>query len=116
MKVTTLAISFLLFAISPLYAGDASKGEKIYLKICKSCHRLSDGKKVGPGFQGVTKRRSEKWIRAWITNPKAMIKKKDKIALSLIKGKRRGKMPKLKIMQKKENRDNIIAFLKKNDS
>lgn len=51
----------------------ATSGEKIVNVKCASCHKMTDEKLVGPGWKGVTTRKSAEWIMNFITNPDAMI-------------------------------------------
>ncbi len=54
---------------------DPKVGEALYLsKGCKACHNLTDVKLVGPGFKGVTGRRSLTWMGRMILHPEVMIK------------------------------------------
>jgi hypothetical protein len=53
----------------------ASGGEKIFGVKCSSCHKLTDERLVGPGWAGVTTRRTPEWIMNFITNPDPMITK-----------------------------------------
>lgn len=102
----------LLTLVSTLaYAGNPENGKKLFMKKCKTCHRLTEGTKVGPSLLGVTQRRSEEWLQKWLQDPKAMLKAGDPIAVELLK-KYKKKMPKLKLMQSKKNRDDVISFLK----
>ncbi|HEB71716.1 MAG TPA: c-type cytochrome [Nitrospirae bacterium] len=115
MKWIVPAIVVTTFSfLNVAFAGNPAAGAKIFKKKCKTCHRLSDGTKVGPGLAGVTSRRTNEWLHKWLTNPKAMIKKGDPIAVKL-KKKYKKQMRTYKLMQDEENRENIIAFLKQND-
>ncbi len=58
-----------------LDAAMASNGEKVAGTKCTSCHKLTDEKLVGPGWAGVTTRRTPEWIMNFITNPDPMIDK-----------------------------------------
>jgi len=58
-----------------LDAGMAANGEKASDVKCTSCHKMTDEKLVGPGWKGVTKRRTPEWIMNFITNPDPMIDK-----------------------------------------
>lgn len=113
-----LLIWFFIFSLVfplPIYAaGNPEKGKQIFKKKCKACHRLTDSKFVGPGLAGVTERRSEEWMHKWLTHPKAMIINGDPIAVEL-KKKFKKTMPKLKLMQDENNRNDIISFLKEMD-
>jgi mono/diheme cytochrome c family protein len=53
----------------------AGSGEKTYGVKCSSCHKLTDEKLVGPGWKGVSTRRTPEWIMNFITNTDEMINK-----------------------------------------
>ena len=108
-----LIAAALLFPLTG-YAQDAAAGAELFKRKCKGCHRLSDGKKMGPGLAGVTDRRSEEWIDNWLKGPKDVIESGDEYAVSLLE-KYKKKMPTLKAMQDPQNRKDIISFLKQND-
>lgn len=58
-----------------LDAAMATEGEKVYNVKCSSCHKLTDEKLVGPGWKGVTIRRTPEWIMNFITNTDEMLDK-----------------------------------------
>ncbi|MFA7444737.1 MAG: c-type cytochrome [Flavobacteriaceae bacterium] len=51
----------------------ADLGEKAAGTKCLSCHKLNSERLVGPGWGGVTERRTPEWIMNFITNPDPMI-------------------------------------------
>lgn len=51
----------------------AESGKKIAEVKCTSCHKPTDEKLVGPGWKGVTLRKTPAWIMNFITNPDPMI-------------------------------------------
>lgn len=51
----------------------AGKGEAIFNVKCGACHKLSDERLVGPGFKGVTDRRTAVWVLNFLTNTEKMI-------------------------------------------
>src|SRR5215204_6217939 len=53
----------------------AADGEKIAGVKCTSCHKLTGEKLVGPGWKGVTERRTPEWIMNFVTNVDEMIEK-----------------------------------------
>lgn len=53
--------------------GMALHGESVYNVKCGSCHKLSDERLVGPGFKGVTERRTATWMMNFLTNTDEMI-------------------------------------------
>lgn len=93
---------------------DAGEGDRIYVKYCSGCHKLTDQTSKGPGFQGVTGRHTEAWIDKWLQNPKAMIESGDANAV-VLKEKYKITMPTIKIMADDKARREIINFLKEND-
>ena len=50
-------------------------GKSVYDVKCASCHKLSGEKLVGPGWKGVTDRRTPEWIMNFTTNVDEMIEK-----------------------------------------
>lgn len=59
----------------PLDMGMVSKGKEVYEVKCSACHKLTDVKVVGPGWKGVTDRRTPEWIMNFATNTDEMIDK-----------------------------------------
>lgn len=53
----------------------ADNGKQVYELKCSSCHKLTDEKLVGPGWKGVTSRRSTDWIMNFVTNTDEMLNK-----------------------------------------
>jgi mono/diheme cytochrome c family protein len=92
-------------------ASMADNGEKAYGVKCSSCHKTTDERLVGPGWKGVTARRTSPWIMNFITNPDPMIDKDPEVQaqleLCLVR------MPN-QSLQDQEARD-ILEFMRKND-
>lgn len=57
----------------PLEQNMIATGQKIYDVKCASCHKLTDERLVGPGFKGVTQRRTPEWIMNFVTDPEKML-------------------------------------------
>lgn len=70
-------------AINGLDESMATKGEAVSGTKCTSCHKLSDERLVGPGWKGVTERRTPHWIMNFITNPDPMIDKDPEVQAQL---------------------------------
>jgi len=51
----------------------AASGKKVAEVKCTSCHKPTEEKLVGPGWKGVTQRKTPEWIMNFITNPDPMI-------------------------------------------
>ena len=60
---------------SNLDAAMAENGNKVFSVKCGSCHKTTGEKLVGPGWKGVTARRSAPWIMNFITNTDEMLSK-----------------------------------------
>ena len=61
----------------------AAEGEKVAGVKCMSCHKLTDERLVGPGWKGVTERRTPEWIMNFATNPDPMIDKDPELQAQL---------------------------------
>ena len=78
---------------------------------CQSCHKLTDEKLVGPGWQGVTKRRAPNWIMNMITNVDMMLES-DPEAQRLLE-ECLVRMPNQNL--NKEESRKVLEFMRKND-
>jgi cytochrome c5 len=67
----------------PLEMDMVKDGKAIYEMKCSACHKLTDQRVVGPGFKGVTDRRTPEWIMNMITNVNVMLAE-DKEAQKLL--------------------------------
>ena len=61
----------------------ATKGQSVADVKCLSCHKTTDEKLVGPGWKGVTERRTPQWIMNFVTNPDPMIDKDPEVQAQL---------------------------------
>lgn len=61
----------------------AKKGEAIFNLNCIACHMITEEKVIGPGLQGVTKRREKEWIKKFVKNSQAVIESGDEYAVKL---------------------------------
>jgi mono/diheme cytochrome c family protein len=96
----------------PLDEGMASRGKAIFESKCFACHKLSSEMLVGPGWAGVTDRRSPEWIMNWITNTKVMLDRdlaaQADMAVCLIR------MPNQDLTD--EQARDVLEFMRKNDN
>jgi cytochrome c2 len=53
----------------------ADRGVKVYDVKCASCHKLTEERLVGPGWSGVTTRRTPEWVMNFVTNTEEMLAK-----------------------------------------
>lgn len=63
--------------------GSAERGAAISGTKCVSCHKMTEERLVGPGWAGVTERRTAPWIMNFITNPDPMIDKDPEVQAQL---------------------------------
>ena len=94
-----------------LNASMATTGEKVAGVKCTSCHKMTEERLVGPGWKGVTQRKTAYWIMNFITNPDPMIDKdpelQAQLELCLVR------MPNQSLAD--EEARNIFEFMRKND-
>lgn len=57
----------------PLDKKMVEAGEAIYNSKCIACHKLTNEKLVGPGWKGVTTKRSPEWIMNFEVNTNVML-------------------------------------------
>lgn len=88
-----------------------SEGEKTYQLKCQSCHKLTDEKLVGPGWKGITKRRTPAWIVNMVTNTDLMLDS-DPEAQKLLE-QCLVRMPNQNIS--KEDAREVLEFMRSND-
>lgn len=58
---------------TPLELDRVERGKSVYEMKCSACHKLTDQRIVGPGWQGVTKLRKPEWIMNMILNVDVML-------------------------------------------
>lgn len=89
----------------------ASDGQDMYERKCLACHKLTSEMLVGPGWYGVTRRRTPEWIMNWITNTKVMLDKdlaaRADMVVCLIR------MPNQDLSD--EEAREVLEFMRKND-
>lgn len=67
------AITAADLTLGPVDKALAQKGATTYNVKCQSCHTLTDKRVVGPGWQGVLKRRDPVWVMNMIMHTDAML-------------------------------------------
>lgn len=69
-KLLTLAALTALFLAAPASA-DSAAGEALFNGDgkCKTCHNVTDKKKVGPGLAGILTRAPEAWVASFLKDP-----------------------------------------------
>jgi protein SCO1/2 len=74
-------------------------GQALFKKMCAPCHTIGVGDRVGPDLRGVTARRDQPWLEAFIQNPSQMRAKHDPTALALAAEYPAVRMPALGVAQ-----------------
>ncbi|MCF6297827.1 MAG: c-type cytochrome, partial [Flavobacteriaceae bacterium] len=64
--------------------GDAVNGKKLFNTNCAACHKL-DKKLIGPPLKGMSERRSNEWLQAWIKDNNALRASGDQDAIDIFK-------------------------------
>ena len=95
----------------PLVADLIRVGKKSYETKCSGCHKLNDERIVGPGWAGITNKRSPEWIMNMITNVDVMLEE-DEEAQKLLE-ECITRMPNQKISI--DEARGILEYMRKND-
>ena len=67
------AITAADLTLGPVDKAMAQKGATTYNVKCQSCHTLTDKRVVGPGWKGITTKRTPEWIMNMIVHTDAML-------------------------------------------
>lgn len=95
----------------PLDPKMIANGKPVYDVKCGACHKLTDEKLVGPGWKGVTDRRTPEWIMNFVTNTDEMIDK-DPAAQALL-DKCMVRMPNQHLSD--DDARSVLEFMRSND-
>ena len=68
----------------PLNAEWVAAGKGVYELKCAACHKLTDQRVVGPGWKGITSKRTPEWIMNMTLNVDVMLEE-DPTARELLK-------------------------------
>lgn len=96
---------------TPLNEQWVAQGKSIYELKCQACHKLNSERLVGPGWEGITKKRKPEWIMNMVTNVDVMLEQ-DPEAQKLLE-ECLVRMPNQNIT--KEEARAILEFQRKND-
>jgi len=95
----------------PLDEAMVTQGKNLAEVKCTSCHKLTEERLVGPGWAGVTDRRTPEWIMNFITNTDEMIQKdtavQNMLEVCLVK------MPNQGLVEAEAR--SVLEFMRKND-
>lgn len=95
----------------PLDEKMVATGKSVYEVKCASCHKLNEEKLVGPGWKGVTDRRTPEWIMNFSSNTEEMLEKdtaaQNMLEVCLVK------MPNQNLTEADSRA--VLEFMRKND-
>ena len=98
--------------VSPqLDIAKAKAGEAVFKAKCFACHKLTEEKLIGPGWKGVTERRTPEWIMNFAVDPERM-QNEDSLAKVLVE------VYKVKMTNQSitdEDARNVYEFMRQND-
>lgn len=95
----------------PLDEQMVTAGKQVYELKCQSCHKLTDERLVGPGWKGVTDRRTPEWIMNFTVNVDEMIEK-DTAAQRMLE-ECLVRMPNQNLSE--QDARSVLEFMRKND-
>ncbi len=81
-RTVFLFLLFFTFSVLPTHAQDAAAGEQLYKMNCAACHKI-DKKLVGPQLGGITEKRDQEWLIAWIRDNQALRESGDADAIAI---------------------------------
>lgn len=109
---------FTMFAISQAQA-DAEKGKEFFMDVeggnCRTCHKTTAKKLIGPGLENLMLRHSEEWVKLFITDPQKTWEMDHPETIDLKKRVRGMKMQYArcrKAPMAEETKDDLIDFFK----
>lgn len=88
------------------------KGDELYMQKCASCHHLASEEIVGPGWDGITKRREAVWLMNLMTNTEEMLEKDPELQKQITKFKTQ--MPDFGLTGSEARA--ILEFMRENDN
>ncbi|MEJ7626883.1 MAG: c-type cytochrome [Ferruginibacter sp.] len=95
----------------PLDEAMVTQGKNLAEVKCTSCHKLTRERLVGPGWEGVTDRRTPEWIMNFITNTDEMVQRdtaaRNMLEVCLVK------MPNQGLVEAEAR--SVLEFMRKND-
>ncbi|MBP9150660.1 MAG: c-type cytochrome [Flavobacteriales bacterium] len=81
-QLITRLVLAIVVSCSATVGAIAQDGEQLFTKNCSACHKMGT-RLVGPDLTGVTERRSEDWVKSFITNSQAMVAAGDADAVAI---------------------------------
>lgn len=81
--VLAILATIMLITLLPAGAFAQDQGKTLFEKNCQVCHRLGEGKLVGPELLGITAKRDREWLVKFIRNSKALIESGDPQAVKV---------------------------------
>lgn len=90
-------------------ANPSEQGRTLYEQKCTACHTIGGGDRIGPDLHGVTGRRPQEWLLAFISTPEKMIEAKDEVAVRLYQKYNRIMMPTLGLSEDEVR--SLLAYL-----
>ncbi|WP_245574498.1 c-type cytochrome [Hugenholtzia roseola] len=88
---------------------DIAKGKELFEGNCKACHKVHE-RAVGPALAGISERRDEAWIIAFVKNSKKVIDSGDAYAVKLYNDYNKTVMPAHEFLSDDDVR-NIVAYV-----
>jgi mono/diheme cytochrome c family protein len=89
--------------------GDIAKGKELFEGNCKACHKVHE-RAVGPALAGISERRDEAWIIAFIKNSQKVINSGDAYAVKLYNDYNKVVMPAHEFLSDDDVRS-IVAYI-----
>lgn len=110
MRINKKYIIALILGLLMINA-NAQDGEALFNDNCTACHKFG-GKLVGPDLIGVGERRSDEWIKSFVTNSTAFIASGDKDAIAIFEEFNKTEMTAFQGSFTDEEMTSLIGYIK----
>lgn len=91
-SVTSLLVTVFIFFLD-IMDGFSQDGQELFTQNCAVCHTIGGGVLVGPDLKGVSEKREESWLIAFIRSSQTLINAGDDQAVAIFQQNNRMPMP-----------------------
>lgn len=83
LRLLLLMITGLALSVNEVNSQVNARGAELYQQQCAACHRIGQGKFVGPDLLNITEKRDRDWLIRFIRSSETLIKQGDSLAVAI---------------------------------